>query len=490
MTVVIGHSAASRTEALSTPSSRSLRLVPFMLILLDVAVVAAVSGVASYFDDGMPMFDGHQATEDLASRTTSPLLTLGWVLVIALGGAYRKQVLGGGSDEYKRILNASLAYSGLLALILFVTEADVSRGFFLLLFALGLPGLLLARWGARNLLHRARSAGHLGLPVLIAGSPEHVDDIHGVLDRTRWLGYRVVGAVTPPGDASHTVGGVPVVGTTDDLTKAALQADAQLILFAGGSSNSAQDLQEKVWQLEERGIGVVVAQSATGIIMSDRASFRPVGGLPLMHLGAPAWAQATRIGKRTFDFFGALALLVFFSPLFLFIALRIKLHDGGTVFFQQSRVGRQGVPFRCAKFRTMVPDAEDLLAALHASTGYDGGLFKMEDDPRITKPGRWLRRFSFDELPQLWNVVRGDMSLVGPRPPLPHEVARYDVAARRRLHVRPGMTGLWQVSGRSDLSWEHAIRLDLYYVDHWSMLQDLHILWRTLGVVVLGRGAY
>ena len=341
----------------------------------------------------MPMFDA-QAADDLASRTTGPLLTLGWVLVIALGGGYRKQVLGGGSDEYKRVLNATLAYVGLLALILFVTQADVSRGFFLLLFALGVPGLLVARWEARNLLHRARSAGHLGLPVLIAGSPEHVDDIHGVLDRTEWLGYRVVGAVTPPGDTSHTVGGLPVVGTTDDLTTAALKADADLILFAGGSSSSAQDLQEKVWELEERGIGVVVAQSATGIIMSDRASFRPVGGLPLMHLGAPAWAQATRIGKRTFDLIGALALLAIFSPLFLFIALRIKLHDGGPVLFQQSRVGRQGVPFRCAKFRTMVPNAEDLLAELHEATGYDGGLFKMEGDPRITKPGRWLRRFS------------------------------------------------------------------------------------------------
>ncbi|WP_322937088.1 sugar transferase [Nocardioides bizhenqiangii] len=489
MTVVIGHSAATRTRVLTAPSSRSLKFVPFMLVLLDVAVVAAVSGLASFFDNGMPMFDA-QAADDLGSRTTGPLVTLGWVVVIALGGGYRKQVLGGGSDEYKRVLNATLAYTGLLALILFVTQADVSRAFFLLLFAFGLPGLLLARWGARNLLHRARIAGHLGLPVLIAGSPEHVDDIHGVLDRTRWLGYRVVGAVTPPGEAGHTVGGVPVIGTTDDVTTAALQSNAQLILFAGGSSHSAQDLQEKVWQLEERGIGVVVAQSATGIIMSDRASFRPVGGLPLMHLGAPAWAQATRVGKRTFDFLGALALLAAFSPLFLFIALRIKLHDGGPVFFQQSRVGRQGVPFRCAKFRTMVPNAEDLLAALHAQTNYDGGLFKMADDPRITKPGRWLRRFSLDELPQLWNVVRGDMSLVGPRPPLPHEVARYDVAARRRLHVRPGMTGLWQVSGRSDLSWEHAIRLDLYYVDHWSMLQDLHILWRTLGVVILGRGAY
>ncbi|WP_183094042.1 sugar transferase [Nocardioides stalactiti] len=488
MTVAIGHTATARSQALSAPLSRTLRFLPFLLILLDVAVVALATGVASFLDDPMPWFDP-TSTADLASRTTGPLVTLGWILVIALGGGYRRQVLGGGSDEYKRVLNASLTYTGILALVLFVSQADVSRGLFLLIFVIGVPSLGLARWGARYALHRARSAGYLGLPVLIAGSPEHVDDVHGVLDRAPWLGYRVIGAVTPPGDATTTIGGVPVVGTTDDVTLAALRTDAQLILFAGGSSATAQELQEKVWQLEERGIGVVVAQGATGIV-NDRASFRPVGGLPLMHLGAPAWAQATKLGKRAFDLVGALALLAFFSPLFLFIALRIKLHDGGPVFFSQSRVGRQGVPFRCAKFRTMVVDAEDLLAALHVATGYDGGLFKMEDDPRITKPGRWLRRYSLDELPQLWNVVRGDMSLVGPRPPLPHEVAQYDVAARRRLHVRPGMTGLWQVSGRSNLSWEHAIRLDLYYVDHWSMLQDLHILWRTLGVVLLGRGAY
>ncbi len=489
MTAVVGHVGATRTRALSVPSSRSLRFLPHALILLDMVVIAGAGTIASRFQDGMPMFDP-QATENLASTSRGSLVVLGWVLVLALGGSYRRQVLGGGSDEYKRVFNTSLAYTGLLALILFVTQADASRAFFVLLFAVGIPALVAGRWSARKALHRARTRGLLGVPVIIAGSPAYVDDVHGVLDRTPWLGYRVVGAVTPPGDASHTVGGVPVVGSTDDVTRAALTSEAQIILFAGGASTSAQDLQEKVWELEERGIDVVVAQSATGITISDRATYRPVGGLPLMHLGPPAWSQATKLGKRIFDVVGALGLLVAFSPLLAFIALRIKLHDGGPVLFQQSRVGRQGVPFRCAKFRTMVTDAEDLLAALKVATGYEGGLFKMEDDPRITKPGRWLRRFSLDELPQLWNVLRGDMSLVGPRPPLPNEVAQYDAAARRRLHVRPGMTGLWQVSGRADLSWEQAIRLDLYYVDHWSMLQDLNILWRTLGVVVLGKGAY
>ncbi|WP_188113307.1 sugar transferase [Nocardioides humilatus] len=486
MTAVIGH--AARTRVLTAPTSRVLRFLPAGLLALDAVIAAVTTGAAAFLDHGMPAFDPNAGAES-ASHLWGPTLLVGWVLVIALGGGYRKQVLGGGADEYKRVLNATLAYSGIVAFVLFMTQADVSRSFFALFFAFGLPALLLARWGARNVLHRARQAGRLGVPVLIAGDSRHVDQIHDILDQARWLGYRVVGAVTPADEIGGAVGNVPVVGTIDDVTDAALRTDAEVILFAGGSSTSAQDLQEKVWDAEERGIGVVVAQSATGIT-TGRATYRPVGGLPLMHLGAPAWAQATRIGKRTFDVVGASALLLFFSPLFLFVALRIKIHDGGPVYFSQNRVGRQGVPFRCAKFRTMVPNAEELLAALHLATGYDGGLFKMDDDPRITKPGRWLRRYSLDELPQLWNVVRGDMSLVGPRPPLPNEVARYDAAARRRLHVRPGMTGLWQVSGRSDLSWDHSIRLDLYYVDNWSMLQDLHILWRTLGVVFSARGAY
>jgi lipopolysaccharide/colanic/teichoic acid biosynthesis glycosyltransferase len=174
----------------------------------------------------------------------------------------------------------------------------------------------------------------------------------------------------------------------------------------------------------------------------------------------------------------------------VFAALRVHLHDRGPVLFSQTRVGRKGRHFRVWKFRTMVTNAEELLAELHREQGYESGLFKMENDPRITAPGRWLRRFSLDELPQLFNVLRGDMSLVGPRPPLAHEVAQYDDDMNRRLHVRPGMTGLWQVSGRSELSWSEAIRLDLYYVDNWSMVQDLVILTRTLGAVLGARGAY
>ncbi len=174
----------------------------------------------------------------------------------------------------------------------------------------------------------------------------------------------------------------------------------------------------------------------------------------------------------------------------MWAALRVKLYDGGPVLFRQERVGKDGMLFSCLKFRSMVLDAEARLAELHAEHGYESGLFKLRADPRITKPGAWLRKYSLDELPQLANVLRGDMSLVGPRPPLPVEVAAYERDTNRRLDVRPGLTGLWQVSGRSDLSWEETVRLDLFYVDNWSMLQDLNILVKTVGAVMRTDGAY
>ena len=210
----------------------------------------------------------------------------------------------------------------------------------------------------------------------------------------------------------------------------------------------------------------------------------------MVHLESCRSIHASRWAKRVFDVVGALCLLVVLAPLMAATALAVKLHDGGPVLFRHTRVGRDGLPFGVLKFRSMVVDAELLRAALVDGSTSDSVLFKMADDPRVTRPGRWIRRFSLDELPQLWNVVIGQMSLVGPRPPLPEEVARYEDDMLRRLRVRPGMTGLWQVSGRSDLSWDDTVRLDLYYVDNWSMVQDLAILARTFRAVVGSQGAY
>ena len=186
----------------------------------------------------------------------------------------------------------------------------------------------------------------------------------------------------------------------------------------------------------------------------------------------------------------ALGLLVVAAPLLLLVAVAVKMSSPGPVLYRQTRIGVRGRPFQMLKFRSMVADAEARRRELEAMNEDDGLKFKIRNDPRVTRVGAWLRRFSVDELPQLWNVVRGEMSLVGPRPPLPAEVAAYDSDATRRLRVRPGLTGLWQVSGRSDLSWEESLRLDLRYVDNWSFIMDLSILWRTWRAVLSRSGAY
>jgi exopolysaccharide biosynthesis polyprenyl glycosylphosphotransferase len=248
-------------------------------------------------------------------------------------------------------------------------------------------------------------------------------------------------------------------------------------------------LRRLAWELERDDIDLIVASSLVDTA-GDRITVRPVDGLPMMHVEHPRLIGGRRFIKGVFDVTGAAFLLVLFAPVFLAIAAWIRLDTGGPVFFRQTRVGRDGQSFRMVKFRTMHVDAEQRRQAMEASNEFAGVLFKMRQDPRVTRSGRVLRRHSLDELPQLINVLLGEMSLVGPRPPLHSEVEQYPEDMRRRLVVKPGMTGLWQVSGRSDLSWEDSIRLDLRYVENWSLTVDLVILMRTALVVMRGQGAY
>jgi exopolysaccharide biosynthesis polyprenyl glycosylphosphotransferase len=248
-------------------------------------------------------------------------------------------------------------------------------------------------------------------------------------------------------------------------------------------------LRELAWELEKTGTDLCVAPALLDVA-GPRTTIRPVAGLPLLHMDHPEFTGTKQVIKDAFDKLVGLSALALTAPVFLFVTLIIRLDDGGPAFFRQTRVGRDGRDFTVYKFRTMVMDAEKLKTELAASNDHDGVLFKMRKDPRITKVGSWLRRWSLDELPQLLNVVRGDMSLVGPRPALPDEAARYGDYVRRRLVVKPGLTGLWQVNGRSDLSWEESVRLDLRYVENWSLVLDLQILWKTLSAVWRGSGAY
>jgi exopolysaccharide biosynthesis polyprenyl glycosylphosphotransferase len=458
-----------------------------LAVLTDVVLICAAIATAAVLRARSGLFEGELDTWSI--RVTGPF-TLGvWLLALAAVGSYRPSSFGAGTDEFKRLGHGSLLAAASVGITCFLLQWSLSRGYYVLVFASGVPFLLAGRAALRWVVNRARAHGRLSHRVLIAGSGEYVDEITRVFEREKWLGYAVVGSLVPGGphaaDRPHRA---PVMGSPREAVQIVEAAGADVLFVAGGAFSS-RELRRLAWDLEEDDVEVVVAPSVTDVA-AERVRVRPVGGLPLIHLERPTTLRASRWLKRTFDLVCSTLVLALLGIPMLLIALWIRLDDGGEVLFRQQRVGKDGRPFTCLKFRSMVPDAERRLAALQHAQDFRGGLFKMKKDPRVTRPGRWLRRYSLDELPQLLNILRGDMSLVGPRPPLRREVEQYDDATERRLRVRPGLTGLWQVSGRSDLSWDESVRLDLYYVDNWSMLQDLSILARTVHAVLATRGAY
>src|SRR5690606_29954901 len=276
-----------------------------------------------------------------------------------------------------------------------------------------------------------------------------------------------------------------------ELLAVITESRADTVIMAGGHGLSPREVRELSWSLRPDEQHLIMVPNLVDVA-GPRIHTRPVAGLPLVHVETPRYVGASRFAKRAFDIAGALLAIVVLSPVLIGAAIAVKVSSRGPLLFTQERIGLRGETFRMIKFRSMVVDAEDRLQHLLDAQRDAGNevLFKLKNDPRVTPVGRFMRRFSIDELPQLFNVLGGSMSLVGPRPPLAREVDLYDEAARRRLLVRPGLTGLWQVSGRSSLSWEESIRLDLYYVENWSLMGDLVLMWRTLKAVIARDGAY
>lgn len=482
MTQVVDLSA--RTRAAHRAPSPAVLALAVDLLVIGAAGAAGLVGRSSlaFFEPGRGL--------EASLRTGGPVIVAVVLAAIAALGGYDRDRLGPGTDQFKCVLNAGFVAAAVTGIGCYLLQFELSRGFFMLAFGIGVPGLLLGRFALRTAVFAVRRRGHWRQTVLVSGTPAHVDELAGVLRRETWLGYEVLGALVPAtATGPETSGGVPVVGRSEDAVEAVERLQPDVLLLADGAAGSCTVLRRVVWALEGSHTDVVVAPSVADV-SRERVKMRPVGGLPLIHIDKPRTIRASRSAKRLFDLVGAVLLIVAFLPVLAVAAVSVWAHDRGPVLFSHVRVGRDGRSFRCLKFRTMVPDADRLLAELRDATGSSALLFKLKDDPRVTRPGGWLRRFSLDELPQLFNVVRGEMSLVGPRPQVPDEVALYDDGMQRRLLVRPGMTGLWQVSGRSDLSSEEAVRLDLFYVDNWSMLQDLSILARTAGAVLGRRGAY
>jgi exopolysaccharide biosynthesis polyprenyl glycosylphosphotransferase len=414
------------------------------------------------------------------------------VLGLVLCRAWDGRVLGQGAEEFSRLLRGVVTSAVALGLLGLAVEALAARpwvfGFMPLAGLLAVGGRLVLRWN----LHRLRSAGRCALPVLALGTPESAADL---IDRTRRdhrRGWTVVGVCTPSGsadDGTYEIDGVPVLGDLESVPLIASAGQYRIVAVCPTPGLTAKRLHRLAWGLEGA-VAEMVVDPGLMEVAGPRLHVEPVDGLPLLRLTRPTFTGVSWLAKHLVDRFGAALLLVLLSPLLLTLALAIKLDDGGPVLFRQTRVGRHGRSFVMVKFRSMVVDAESRLLELAAENEGAGPLFKLRSDPRITRVGAVLRRYSLDELPQLLNVLGGRMSLVGPRPPLPAEVAQFGQDAQRRLLVRPGLTGLWQISGRSDLSWEQSVRLDLRYVENWNLALDAQILCKTLGAVVNRRGAY
>lgn len=415
-----------------------------------------------------------------------------WVLLLALGVLWLlaldamdtrdRHMVGHGITEYRRIVNATLTVFAIVVAVAFFVRINIARSIFIVALPIGLAALLLSRWLWRQWLRRRQRKGAYVFRAVVVGERSKVAHIAQQIRRAPDSGYVLVGALTTgPGD---TVARIPVLGDFAAAGNAVDDVGADTLIVAESDQLDPVTMRRLGWEMADREVNWVVAPALTDVA-GPRIHARPVAGLPLVHVDFPRLDGYKRFAKRTFDIVGSSLLILIFLPVMIVTAIAIRVDTPGPVIYRQLRMGRGGREFGMVKFRSMLANADDQLASLLDVQGTtDEPLFKVTDDPRITKVGRFIRRHSIDELPQLFNVLVGQMSLVGPRPQRAAEVALYDDDAHRRMLVKPGMSGLWQVSGRSRLSWEDAIRLDLYYVENWSFTQDLQILFRTIGAVV------
>ena len=472
---------------------RHLRRVPFSLqlkvALIGADLVATICGLA--IATGVTAWLGW-TDPDAERLLPTALASLPiWPVLYAHQGLYQARRISRRLEETRRIINSVLAGILVLAGISVLLQEELSRGWLVTVAVCVSGTLVLERELARRVINEFRARGVMTRRVVIVGRNEEATEVASALGEHRELGYQVVGFVAdvPIGPVIDLRAGQdlgPYLGRTTevlDLVRAT-KASGVIVATTGIDQESANRL---IRDLTREGLYVELT-SAMRDISSSRISVRPLGRYPVMCVEPVAQFSWRRVAKRGFDLVAASVGLVLVSPILLVSAVAIRVTSGKGVLFRQQRVGKDGDTFQLYKLRTMVQDAEERLADLQAHNEAAGPMFKMTDDPRVTRVGKVLRATSIDELPQLFNVVKGDMSLVGPRPALPNEADQWDEALWERLRVQPGITGMWQVSGRYTASLETYARLDLYYVDNWSLVTDLAILARTVGVVVKRRG--
>ena len=423
------------------------------------------------------------------------ILGLIWYVMLGAWDSRKIRVVGAGTDEYKLILTATTWLFGTLAIVSYAFSLDTARGYVLLALPIGSCGILLARWVQRQILHRQRLDGDSCAKVLILAGTAAASHLVDSFSRQPTAGFQTVAVHIPGGSSADQVklgaAGVALAGTghtVRSILDSIKVHDADTVAISSGIPLSPDEVRDLGWELADRRIRLIMAPALTDIA-GPRLHVQPVSGLPLVHVSTPQFSSGAQFAKRVFDVVASSLLILMLFPVLLALAAIVK-SDGGPAFFRQQRIGLQGEKFHMFKFRSMVVNAENLVAALADQSDGNGVMFKMKNDPRVTSAGLWMRRFSLDELPQLFNVLLGHMSLVGPRPPLESEAAEYERHVHRWFLVKPGITGLWQVSGRSNLSWKDTVRLDLYYVENWSFAGDIIILLKTLKAVIKVDGAY
>lgn len=465
------------------------------LIAVDICAVVTAVVLAQWLRFGA--VPGAGLTYRFVDYTfVSVVTTAIWLAALAINRTRSSRIIGSGPEEYRRVLVATLSVFGATAILSMLLKLEIARGYLMIALPAGVALLLLGRWTARRLVIRARMRyGRCITRVVVVGSAPAVHDLTRSLARETCSEYVVVGACIPGGERHDSievagVGFIPTFGNETNVVGAVTATGSQAVAVTATERLDGQGMRDLSWELEKLDIDLLVAPGVVDVA-GPRLQLRPVSGLPLVHVEKPQYNGAKRFEKRLFDVVFSTAVLLCGLPMLIGVAIAIKLTSKGPVFYRSERIGINGQPFEMIKFRTMVDGADTMVDKLAARNDSEGGvLFKLKSDPRVTPVGRFLRKYSIDELPQFLNVLTRDMSVVGPRPPLAREVKTYDDYAKRRLLVKPGITGLWQVSGRSDLSWEDSVRLDLFYVENWSMIGDLLIALRTFKAVLGHSGAY
>lgn len=452
-----------------------VRFVDFIVVATVVAAVPITEAL------GLSVF-GAAAPDGLvfAAAVVGAL----WLIALSFFHTRAPRLLSQRSAQYLRVANATLAAFGLLAIVAMVSNWEALRAQLVFAMPAGLFALVVGRWACKY----TTSAGIAASPAaraVVVGTRESVKRTLSRILADGRSKFDVVGvSLIDSADAILVVGddAFQVLGNGTDIADVVTALQADTVILSGMPDNENTDLKHLCWQLEGKAAEVVLASDLVDID-ATRISLDPVDGASFVHVALPT-TDRLNVSKRAFDITAASLLILVLSPVLAAVALTVRLSSPGSIFYRQERVGRDGQPFHMLKFRSMREGADAELALLLASQGAgDTPLFKIKDDPRITPTGRILRKYSLDELPQLFNVLNGSMSLVGPRPQVAAEVALYEDGASRRLRTPPGITGLWQVSGRSSLTWDQAIRLDLYYVENWSLFADLVILLRTARAV-------